>query len=99
MWSSARVWIEELGMVDYHLSNGRILAGDLENVLAVNSIILITKKIIYNAMKKEQIPNIYVISNVMNDVKNFYYQERYRHHSRGKGIRYDKSYILLSNII
>ena len=73
MWYSVRDWIEELGMEDYHLSHERIKVVDLENVLAINSIILITKQIIYNSMKKEQIPNIL---NVKNDVKNFYFLKK-----------------------
>ena len=37
-------WIIELGMENYHPSNERIIVGDLGNALAINSIILITKK-------------------------------------------------------
>ena len=46
-------WIIELGMENYHLSDSRIILGDLENALSINKIILMTKKVIYNAMKKE----------------------------------------------
>ena len=41
-------------MLDYHLTNNRIILGDLENALSINSIILLTKKVIYNAMKNEK---------------------------------------------
>ena len=44
MWYSVRDWIEELSMEDYE----RIIVVDLEHALAINSIILITKQIIYN---------------------------------------------------
>ena len=82
-------------MVDYNMSNTQIITGDLENALAINSIILHTKKVIYNAMKKEQRPRIV---NVKYEVKNFYYQEKYRHYIKGKKAQYDKQYNLLSNV-
>ena len=94
LWCSVNNWIIKLGMENYHLFNGRIIVGDLENALAINSIILKTKKVIYNAMKKEQehsIPNL-------NDIQNLYSQEKYRHHIRMRGKPIEKQYLLLSNI-
>ena len=82
-------------MVDYNLTSTRIIIGDLDNALAINSIILHTKKVIYNAKKKEQKTNIL---NVKNEVKNFYYQEKYRHYIKGKKIQFEKQYNLLSNL-
>ena len=38
------IWITGLGMVDYNLSESKIIMGDLENALAINSIILNTKE-------------------------------------------------------
>ena len=95
LWCGVGNWIRGLGMGNYHLSNARIVLGDLENALYINTIILLTKTSIYNAMKKEQIPNII---NVKNDTKNFYFQEKYRHYIRGKGKIFDKQYMLLTNI-
>ena len=45
-----------------------MVVGDLENALAINSIILHTKKVTYNFMKKEQ--KLHII-NVKYEVKNF----------------------------
>ena len=78
LWCDMGNWIAELGMENYHLSDARIILGDLENASSINTIILLTKKIIYNSMKKEQSPNII---NVKTDVKNFYFQEKYRHYN------------------
>ena len=50
------------------------MIGDLENSLAINSIILLTKKAIYNSIKKEK--KTHNLS-VNNDVKNFYFQKKY----------------------
>ena len=65
-------------MENYHLSDTRIILGDLENAPSINTIILLTKKTIYNSMKKEQKPNIISVKNV----KNFYFQEKYRQYIR-----------------
>ena len=46
-----------MSMVDYNLSDMRKIVGDLENALAINCIILQTKKVIYNSMKKERSPH------------------------------------------
>ena len=52
LWSDVRDWIIQLGMIDYNLSDMRKILGDMENALAINCIILVTKKVIYNSMKK-----------------------------------------------
>ena len=66
-------WIVELGMENYHLSDSKIIFGDLENALSINTIIVITKKVIYNSMKKEQKPHLIYVKN---DVKNFFILRR-----------------------
>ena len=73
LWAEVNNWIVELGMLDYHLSNTRIIEGDLQNALSIKSIILLTEKVIYKAMKKERKPHIL---NVKYEVKSFYYQEK-----------------------
>ena len=54
LWFKVENWIIELGMENYHLTNSRIVLGDLENASSINAIILLTKLTIYNAMKREQ---------------------------------------------
>ena len=88
-------WIRELGMEEYNLTQEKRILGDMENSTCINTIILITKKVIYNSMKKEQKPCIFQIKN---DVKNFYFLEKYRHYTKGKKRLFDKQYALLSNI-
>ena len=73
LWDGVRDWIVEIGMLNYNLSDTRIILGDMENAVCINSIILLTKKVIYNAMKKEQKPHI---AQVKNDVKKFYFEEK-----------------------
>ena len=93
LWENVTDWIRELGMFNYILTASRMIIGDLENALAINTIILHTKKVIYNAKKKEQIPHIV---NVKHEVKNFYYQEKYRQYIKGRNKLFDKQYNLLT---
>ena len=95
LWERVQMWIRELGMVNYNLSTDKIILGDLENTTCINTIILLTKNTIYNAMKKEQIPTIFSIEN---DVRNFYFLVKYRHYVKGKGKMFEKQYSLLSNV-
>ena len=58
----------------------KISVGDLENALAINGIIFLTKKEICNAMTKE--PKR--ILNVKYETKNVYSQNKYRHYVKEK---------------
>ena len=58
LWLEVGNWIPELGIVNYHLSAEEIILGDIENATSFNTIILLAKKIIHNAIKNEQKPNI-----------------------------------------
>ena len=93
LWGCVRDWIEELGMQNYNITDSKIIIGDTENALCINSIILLTKKVIYGAMKKEQKPHI---SHVKNEVKKFYYEDKYCHYIQGKGRYFDKQNNLLN---
>ena len=68
-------------MLGYNLSDTKKIIGDLENAIAINSITLLTKKVIYNSMKNEKSPHIL---NVKHEIKNFYFQEKYRYYVKGK---------------
>ena len=72
--------IVELTMSDYNRSLMKIIVGYLENALSIKTIILITNKIIHTTMKEERRPHMLKIKN---DIKNFNFQERYRHYIRG----------------
>ena len=52
-------WITEIGFIGYNLSIFKNIIGDLENGPILNSIILITKKVIYDSFKKDRIPSIF----------------------------------------
>ena len=44
LWDLVSEWIRDLGMPEYNLTTSRIIIGDLENALAIDSIILLTKR-------------------------------------------------------
>ena len=56
LWRSVRTWIQDLGMDNYNLSVERIILGDPQNATCINTIILLTKKTIYDAMKRNNNP-------------------------------------------
>ena len=54
LWANVNNWLIEIGFHDYNLSDSKKILGDLENGPIVNSIILLTKKVIYDSFKKEK---------------------------------------------
>ena len=54
LWLSVQDWIIELGVPDYNITYVKIVTGELEKSICINSIIILTKKVIYNAMRKEK---------------------------------------------
>ena len=80
----------------YNLSYMKKIVGDLENALAINSVILLyTKKTIYNAIEKEQKPHG---RDVKNETKNLYYQEKYRYNIKGKKKLFEKESNIVCNV-
>ena len=56
LWLEVNNWIIELGFKNYNLTNSRKFLGDLDNGPIINSIILLTKKVIYDSFKEEKKP-------------------------------------------
>ena len=93
--SEIRNLIVEMGEPGYHLSEEKIIMGELEKSVCINTIILLTKKVIYNAMKEVKHPHILAVKN---ETKNFYFQEKYRLCIKGKRHIFERKYSLLFNI-
>ena len=89
--SDINVWIKEMGMLDFHLSNTKFLIGDLETE-CLQSIPL--SYILQKGMKKEQ--KLHILS-VKNNIKN-YFQKKYRYYRMGRKRVFDKDDILLPNL-
>ena len=95
LWLSVQNLIVELGIPNYIITKEKIIMGEMERVLCINSIILLTKKILYNCMKEAKIPHALMVKN---ETKNFYYQEKYRLYMKGKRSEFDKKYSLLQTV-
>ena len=74
LWEKVNNWLEEIGFINYNLTETRKILGDIENGNTLTTIILLTKKIIYNAFKKGGVP---VLQHIQNKTKNFFHQEKY----------------------
>ena len=90
-----REWIIELGFPTFVLSDKTIMIRDNENQFGINCIILLTKKVIHNAMKNEKQPQI---AAVKNELKNLYYQGKYRLCMKGCKKQFEKRYSFLKCI-
>ena len=86
LWDMVNQWVIDIGFIGYKLSVSRKIIGDLENGPILSSIILITKKVIYDSFKKEKIPSIFQIKS---EVKN--YLEKYMHRNNGKIQLFEKN--------
>ena len=71
LWLNVENWIAEIGVVNYHLNNKTIILGELHKAHWINAIILITKKVIFNARTGITIPTF--------QVKNLYKYEKYKY--------------------
>ena len=79
---------------NYYLTEEKIILGELEKSVCINTVILLTKKVIYNAMKENKKPHLLAIKN---ETKNFYFQEKYRLYIKGKRQFFERRYALLYN--
>ena len=79
-WNSVNNWLTEIGYENYILSLERIILADVENSDIFHYIILICKKVIYNAMKPDKKSNR---QQVIYDLKRMY-SKRYNAGLRNK---------------
>ena len=80
LWRETRNSIDER-VPDYLLTEDKIIMGELEKSICINSILLLTETVIYNAMKEGKHP--YILA-VKNETKNLYFQEKYRFCLKGQ---------------
>ena len=55
LWFEVQDWIVELDIPNYNITKEKIIMGELEKSICINSIILLTKKVLYNCMKEHKI--------------------------------------------
>ena len=44
LWKKVNSWLREVGLIDYNLTETRIILGDVENGVIPTTVILLTKK-------------------------------------------------------
>ena len=93
LWKEVNNWINEIGFINYKLSENRIILGDIENGITLTTIILLTKKVFYNSFKKETIPSI---AHIKNETKKFFYLEKYDYFIKHKIHIFNKRWHLLN---
>ena len=49
LWSEVELWLSEIGLKDYKIDETKIILGENEKSYWVNMVLLITKKVIFNA--------------------------------------------------
>ena len=63
IWREVEDWISQIGVVDYVVTEGTIILGELNKSHWLNAIVLITKKTIFNAKINMTSPDMYCIRN------------------------------------
>ena len=91
-WDRIKNWIEEKGFIGYTLTESKIILGDSENGQTTTTIILLSKKVIYDSFKRGKIP---ALSHVKNETKNFYL-EKYSFYLKHKSHVFEKRWNLLN---
>ena len=61
LWSEVEFWLSEIGLKDYKIDEQKIILGETEKSYWINMVLLITKKVIFNAKIAGKIPNIFSV--------------------------------------
>ena len=63
LWDKVNKWLIEIGFINFRFTDYKKILGDIDNGIIITTIILLTKKVIYNCFKKDSIPTIQYIQN------------------------------------
>ena len=58
LWRDVEVWLSDVGLADYNIDEQKIILGENQKSYWINAIIVITKKVIFNAKLSSKVPNI-----------------------------------------
>ena len=61
LWSEVKHWLSEIGLKDYKIDETKIILGENEKSYWVNMVLLITKKVIFNAKIAGKIPSLFSV--------------------------------------
>ena len=61
LWREFEIWLSEIGLADYIIDEQTIILGENKKSFWINAIILITKKVIFNAKLNCKTPSIFSV--------------------------------------
>ena len=61
LWRDVESWLADVGLTDYNIDEQKIILGENQKSYWINAIIVITKKVIFNAKLSSKVPNIYSV--------------------------------------
>ena len=61
LWRDVEIWLSEVGLADYIIDEQTIILGENKKSFWINAIILITKKVIFNAKLNCKTPSIFSV--------------------------------------
>ena len=92
-WDRINNWIEEIGFIGYTLTESKIILGDLENGQTITTLILLSKKVIYDSFKRGKNPSL---AHVKNETKKKFHLEKYSFYLKHKSHVFEKRWNLLN---
>ena len=69
LWLEIKNWLKEIGFIGYNLSESKIILGDIENGNIPFTILLLSKKVIYDAFKRNRLP---ALAHIQNETKKYF---------------------------
>ena len=61
LWREVENWLSVIGLIDYAIDEQTIILGELHKSYWINMVILITKKVIFNAKMDGKLPTIFSV--------------------------------------
>ena len=61
LWKEVESWLSEIGLRDYTIDEQKIILGECQKSYWINIVILITKRVLFNAKLDGKIPRFYSV--------------------------------------
>ena len=94
LWRDVESWLEEIGLTEYNIDEQKIILGENQKSYWINAIIVITKKVIFNAKLSSKVPNIY---SVKHQTKSLYTYEELKFNLIQRNDNFERRWGMLIN--
>ena len=61
LWREVELWLSEMGLTEYTIDEQKMILGENQKSYWINVVILITKKVIFNAKLNGKVPNLFSV--------------------------------------